>query len=579
MLTVVNIALAMQVLFSPVLADVSPKSTSDQMQTEQASSSRAVPEKTQTNSESHTLSEGFKQDPLDSELTAASSRIILSSDSSSSSSTEDFSAKAVCAATNESLSSAVPAATNESSSCAVPSATVPAETESSKNKALALSTPASGVKHGQTSTTQASSPITAGAYPLPPSEKHLKYPPLTVEIYQYDETPIGNRQPLLLVHGLRGEFREMFRWDMVVPNLMKDAEFRKKYKIYFARFNTYTLISTVKPYFKEAIRQLSSSTGNKQITVMALSMGGNLVQDAMEDVDVQATIDKVITLGTPFHGAPLFCFDWLRYSIIKTHDVPWVQADLCLSYKLYFRLHPNLLEDLRWDNSDNGIPHIGKFSTWFPFHITGDVDIQTMSNDRIFQINDKLRLDKKKFICYGGYLLTPYVTPHTATRFWRTVRWPWWFATCTVPYHLGFEHPVLRALNFEMGRMVVAAPKGKEIVLGSSRYGLNDGITPLVSALFLPSKALADNPIGREPTISTIRRNIDVSKARVFRQIDHITFVDNYRPRGLPKTLRDEMVPELGSRSIFEWMLVDLLDKEKTLAKSGDKPIEADTGM
>jgi hypothetical protein len=148
-----------------------------------------------------------------------------------------------------------------------------------------------------------------------------------------------------------------------------------------------------------------------------------------------------------------------------------------------------------------------------------------------------------------------------------------------VPYHLGFEHPVLRALNFEMGRMVVAAPKGKQIILGSSRYGLNDGITPLVSALFLPSKALADHPIGREPTISTIRRNIDVSKARVFRQIDHITFVDNYRPRGLPKNLRDEMVPELGSRSIFEWMLVDLLDKEKTLAKSSDKPIEADTGM
>ena len=418
--------------------------------------------------------------------------------------------------------------------------------------------------------------LTASNYTLPPAQKELKHPPITVEIYQYDETPIGNRQPLLMVHGLRGEFRESFRWEMVVENLQKDPEFRQKYKIYFARFNTYTLLSTVKPHFKQAIKELSQNTGNKQITILALSMGGNLVQESMEDIDVQSSVDKVMTLGTPFHGAPLFCYDWLRYSIIRNHDVPWVRADLCLSYKLYFQRHPNLLEDLRWDNSDNGIPQIGKFSTWFPFHITGDVNVARMSNTRILRINDHIKVDKKKFICYGGYLLTPYVTPHQATRFWKAVRWPYWFITCTVPYHMGREHPVLRALNYEMGRMVVAAPDN-QAVRGSSRYGLNDGITPLVSALFLPSKALADHQINREPTISTIRRNIDVSKARVFRQIDHITFVDGYRPHGYSDELRDELAPELGSRTIFDWMLVDLMDKESKLARSTDKPFQADT--
>lgn len=417
----------------------------------------------------------------------------------------------------------------------------------------------------------------SSTYPLPPPKNQLKVAPSSVEIYQYDETPIGNRSPLLLVHGLRGEFREEFRWDMVIEKLMQKPEFREKFKVYFARYNTYVLLGTMKESFKKAVRDLYQNTGKKQITMMALSMGGNLVQEAMTDIDVNSSVEKVITLGTPFHGSPLFCFDWLRYSIIRNHSVPWVRADLCLSYKMYFSLHPNLLEDLRWDNSDHGIPDLGHFSSWIPYHVTGDIDLKRMANQRIAKLNE-LQIDKKKFICYGGYLLTPYATPHKPGHLAKAVKWPWWFATCTVPYHLGFEHPVLRALNFEMGRMVVAGPKNKkEALRGSSRYALNDGITPLVSALFLPSEALAHDPITREPSISKIRRNIDISRARVFRQIDHITFVDNYRPHRLPKELRDELNPNMAAREIFDWMFVDLMETPSKLAESNaEQAIQSD---
>lgn len=406
-------------------------------------------------------------------------------------------------------------------------------------------------------------------YPLPPPVSKLKIAPTTVEIYQHDETPIGHRKPLLMVHGLRGEFREGFRWDMVIDNLSKDPEFRDTFKVYYARYNTYTLLSVVKPHFKRAIKDISVNTGGKPITVMALSMGGNLVQDALEDMETNSCVERVFTLGTPFHGSPLFCYDWLRYSIIKNHDVPWVRGDLCLSYKLYFQRHPNLLEDLRWDNTDNGIPTIGMFSTWFPFHVSGNLSIPRMSNPRILQLNDNLKISKKKFICYSGYLLTPYVTPHKATKFWKTVKWPWWFATCTVPYHLGFEHSVLRALNYEMGRMVVAGDCAKRpIVLRSDRYGLNDGITPVVSALFLPDDVLAKKPICDERDISKVRRSVDVAKARVFRQIDHITFVDARRPHGMSNYLRDELAPEEEPKKVFEWMLGDLLNRDEHMAKT-----------
>lgn len=412
--------------------------------------------------------------------------------------------------------------------------------------------------------------------PLPPDAKKLKVRPTTVELFQHDEEPIGNRRPLLLLHGLNGEYKQGFRWERVVEEFQKDAAFRDSFKIYYARFDTYSLLASTKPEFKKAIRELYNyAGGNRPITIVALSLGGNLVQEAMEDIDVQHSIDKVITLGTPFHGSPLFCYDWMRYSLIKTHELPWERADLGVSYKLYFKHHPNLLADLRWDNSDHAIPNVGKFKTHIPFSIGGNLTPARMDNPRILKVNDEIRIDKSKFICYGGYLLTPYVTPHKMRAWRKAVGWPWWFVTCTVPYHMAFEHPVLRALNYEMGNMVIAEEGSAKPVLHTSRYSLNDGITPLVSALFLPTKALAAHPINREPDIKNIRSSIDVRRARAFRQIDHITFIDNYRPEGLSKSIRDELAPEMPARTVFDWMLTDLLDRGQSVATGAESSLEA----
>lgn len=409
--------------------------------------------------------------------------------------------------------------------------------------------------------------VTVPRIPLPPPQSELKTPPTTVEVYQHDEEPIGSRIPLLMVHGLRGEFREGFRWDKVVDEFLKDSEFSQRYKIYYARYNTYTLLSSVIPHFRKSVLDLHQEVGRKPITVMALSMGGNLIQESMEDKEVAAAISTVMTFGTPFHGSPLFCYDWLRYSIIRNHDSPFVRFDRALSYKLYFKRHTNLLDDLRWDNADNALPSIGRFSTWIPYHIKGDLTVQRQSNPRLLQVNSEIRVDKRKFVCYGGYLATDLVLPHGSNRLLQTVQWPVWFATCTIPYHMGFEHPVLRALNYEMGRMPVMDEDGK-VEHGSRRYSLNDGITPLVSALFLPPELLTQTAIAEEPDLSTIRRGIDVKKARVFRQIDHITFIDGFRPKGCSSQLRDELHPAEGERTIFEWMLVDLLGRDATVANT-----------
>ncbi|MBX9692613.1 MAG: hypothetical protein K2Z81_09535 [Cyanobacteria bacterium] len=419
-----------------------------------------------------------------------------------------------------------------------------------------------------------SAAVTFSTLPLPPNGERLKVEPTTVELYQHDEEPIGNRKPLLFVHGLNGECKEGFRWDRVVEEFLKDPQFRDSYKIYYARFDTFSLLSTTKPLFKKAIADLHSYTGNRQLTIMALSLGGALVHQAMEDPDIDRTVERVFALGTPFHGSPLFCYDWMRYGIAKGHKLPWVRTDLCLTYKLYFKQHPNMLADLRWDNSDQGIPNVGKFRIGLPLQVKGTVTRERMDNPRIFKLNTESKIDKNKFVCYGGYLLTPFVVPHKYTAWRKVVGWPWWFVTNQVPFHMAFEHPVLRALNYEMGKLVVADESGKPVV-DSSRYSLNDGITPLVSAIYLPSKVLHDRPVNREPDIKTIRDAIDVKRARVFRQIDHITFIDGYRPEGSgPPEIRDELAPDQSPRTVFEWMLTDLLDRDETVVKT-DSALEA----
>jgi hypothetical protein len=62
-----------------------------------------------------------------------------------------------------------------------------------------------------------------------------------------------------------------------------------------------------------------------------------------------------------------------------------------------------------------------------------------------------------------------------------------------------------------------------------------------------------------ESDIRALNPAIDVHKARVFRNINHITFVTGKPPhRGSP-LVRDELNPEQPEQLIFDWMLADLL--------------------
>ncbi len=73
------------------------------------------------------------------------------------------------------------------------------------------------------------------------------------------------------------------------------------------------------PQIQAKIAELYNAGGKKPVTVLALSMGGNIVYESMLQPETDKQMQLFLTMATPFHGSPLFSCDWLQYSIYKNH--------------------------------------------------------------------------------------------------------------------------------------------------------------------------------------------------------------------------------------------------------------------
>jgi len=393
-------------------------------------------------------------------------------------------------------------------------------------------------------------------FPAPPLGKTLKKKPSEIRIYEYDSKPLGDRTPFLLVHGLRGEYYPTFRWDKVIKHFNSDTRFAGEYKVYMLRYDSTARLETTVPQFRAAIDDLYQRTQERPITVMALSMGGNLVYEGMLNADTDKKVRLVMTLGTPFRGSPLFCADWMNYSIYKNLCFPWTRVDHTVAYKFYFERNRNLLQDLGWDDGDKSVPDVGPFSSHLPLGPKGDLTLQDTVNTRLAKLETE-HFDKKKLIAYGGYLQNPYMLPHSERVVENTIMAPYTTVFMKGPAHLGREHPVLKLLNKQISTTVpsksAAERAGTQFI-----YQLNDGITPVASAIFLPKNC--GDLVSRESDLPKAKPVVDVRMARVFKNVDHLTFIDGYRPLRAPTAVRDELNPDQAAKPMFDWMLTDLLN-------------------
>jgi hypothetical protein len=412
--------------------------------------------------------------------------------------------------------------------------------------------------------------VISDTFALPPTrKKELKKPFDDVILYQFDNTPLGDRKPLLMVHGLRGEFYPYFRWQKVSENFKKDATFNKNYKIYFCRYPTLVRLENTTPKFSKAIDKLYAACNERPITIVALSMGGNLVYESMVDPSTESKIKAVMAMGSPFHGSPLFNEDWMQYSLYKRLSMPWTRVDHSLALKLYFNRNQNLLADLGWDDIDKTIPQGGKFKSKLLFGPKGEMNAEKVANARLQKLNENNTHIKRKFITYGGYMTNPYLEPAAERYLENAAMYPFTFWTIKLPSHLAREHPVLKLLNRDIA-CVEVSKSWKEKTNPPYLFALNDGITPLSSALFLPAEALNTVPLTSLDSVKKLRDRTDVKLARAFKDVDHLTYIDGDRPFTLARKVQDELRPEDGEKDIFSWMLGDIVNIDSVGQKLAD---------
>ncbi|MCC7528690.1 MAG: hypothetical protein IT342_09220 [Candidatus Melainabacteria bacterium] len=401
--------------------------------------------------------------------------------------------------------------------------------------------------------------------PVVKPEQVFKEKPQRLEIFQQDATALNDREVLLLIHGGGGEYQSMFRWDRVLAYFDADAQFKKSFKVFLLRYDTADSLSDEIEQAKKVIPELSKAAG-KPITIMALSMGGNVVQGALADADVDCCVDRALCMGTPFHGSPLFSSDWYQYSLLQHKFGPVTRMLDAIDYRLYFSRHKNYQADLKWDNLDGGIPSIGSFKGLTPVGPKGSLEPAKDESSILRKIN-QAGVNKAKIIAYAGYLVNAEVISMTKKRRLESYMLaPYRFFAVRVPAQLGREQPTLKVLATKIGKVKATDESG----LSTRKFALNDGITPIASALFLAPQVVRDYPILKEDVLPSLRPHVDVRLGRVFRNIDHVTFVDGSPPHRGSKFMKDELHPEDGAHTIFDWMLDELLEREQGYRKDDE---------
>ena len=264
----------------------------------------------------------------------------------------------------------------------------------------------------------------------------------------------------------------------------------------------------------------------------------------MADPSVDQSISRVITLGSPLHGSPLFSKEWMQYSLLTCHKWPITSLDRYLAYTIYFNHHNNLLTDYYWDNCDHQLPSIGAYQFRFPIAAKGVLlpPNSPPPGENYSQSNEKI-------IAYAGFLQNQYCSNHKHSKFFAPLYSFGTFCHTTIPAHLTRQHAVLRVLNYEIASIVHNREKSE------SPYALNDGVIPIASGISLPSDATANIYSSDKEEIARMRLQINIHKARLFKNIDHLTFID-----GSSHSLIDQFSPTEKPRSLFAWLLSDILN-------------------
>ncbi len=365
-------------------------------------------------------------------------------------------------------------------------------------------------------------------------------------IYKFDEEPLGERVPVILVPGRAEEFQRSSWWKKFRKMSRKTEGFEEHYKLYAYIYDskeeldaqTDDFVREMKAYFGDFLRD------DRQVILVSYSLGGMITRKAMlEDEDIDELVHTMFAVAVPFHGSPLFDPEWFTQYIRPPNHSPvrrWWDKTV---YRLYLFGKDNLKKGLSWNNFDGSKP-------MYDGELQGHMLVSEIDPYRPHPRTDVI---KRKIIIYASYLENEYTNPVDGD--WDFLGLTWYVPKAVVgsilPAYTSV-HSVFTYMNRQVANLPTYSPEhpmGREEHL----YRYNDGVFPISSMLYLPPR---DTPYHED--FDELVQFIDVQKARIFLNIDHM-HIGEYALRRSQIRATDILHPDEGTRSPNEWLIHDLM--------------------
>jgi hypothetical protein len=172
----------------------------------------------------------------------------------------------------------------------------------------------------------------------------------------YDDSPLQNRTPLILVHGIGAKDADLFNWDNFLSFAFRNPEFSSKYKLYLYHYDSSKSVPAISRDLQHELKGFIGALGGRNVKILAYSEGGLLTRNAMQDPYIDEHTLEVLAIATPFHGSPLANPDWLQKQTATESPFNLVRMTRKLVYGITGKLYPTFKEDFHWDNFDGAIP-------------------------------------------------------------------------------------------------------------------------------------------------------------------------------------------------------------------------------
>jgi len=349
-----------------------------------------------------------------------------------------------------------------------------------------------------------------------------------VSLSPVDSIPLGERIPLILIHGNNSENQGDYRWGKFIKEAQGDESFGNQYKLYLFKWDSKTsnldngvALGYAIDYRRELV--------NKQITFLAHSRGGLVARYFMNRYVIGSgkyarklggeRVKYLVTLATPHRGSPGADNWWVAYSLDFGFRAK-VAKYLCAVYLSYVWDEKTHLFSV-WDDWDGELTN-GQFC-WHSNLYKKSICSTMRNNSDLLELNESEKY-LNKIIAYGGNNYKKgWVVPMDAGK----------------PREVApqiFEHSQLDAASILLARMPILPNGylGEDDIDNSYRpFQANDGMVPLISALFLKPGAGRLFVVSKNGEViydnDEVASYVQIRQAIILgnRQVDHLDFLDN----------------------------------------------------